>query len=601
MKKKNTLLWLRFVATIIDLAFIYCIASLLEILLYKYPVATFRYIFVAAFILYYVISYLFLRERTPAKMFVGIKVVKKGGERLSFNHVFLREIILKGIVGLAIPLFIIEKIFSIESVLSLLSTVVMIIAILVLSLIVLLIFKSTWWELLSQTRMIKRSSSSKRRLKYSFIWVTALILGFTFLNSYPFIKDKQLLKTSFLPSYPKTKEVMLYTDFIKQNQRNPVDYVFDLFKKYDIVVISERNHPEYTQYELFFKIVKDERFINDVGNIFTECGSVSYQDTLSSYLHTTFENDDELNKRTANLQRNSNSIWPLWENTNLYDLLKTINKLNSTLPENTKVNWYFTDLAVNWKTKDHNKFQEDYTNPKRDSIMAAHVLEKYNNIITKQPRKKALIIMNTRHGYGLIDGKFGDEMKHEYNNGTTAFLMKNLPGKVANVMMNTVSIKYAFLDTPVQNGKWESAFAAINNPEIGFDFAGSPFGNDKFDLALKNTPRLTYKDVFTGFIFYKPLNEHINKTGFPYEFDNFEDEILKRSASIDNSSVDYFRKKITEYKQNPKDVILTEPVGYAIVYNLLKVIILPILILIGYLISLIFFIIQVRKPAIHTF
>lgn len=601
MKNKNPLLWLRFIATIIDLAFIYCITSLLQILLYQYPDANFSYIFVAAFILYYVISYLFFRERTPAKMFVGIKVVKKGGERLSFNLIFLREIVLKGIVGLVIPLVIIEKIFPIGSVLSLLSTIVMIIVILVLSLIVLLIFKSTWWELLSQTRMIKRSSSSKRRLKYSFIGVTALIFGFIFLNSYPFIKNKQLLKTSFLASYPKTKEVMLYTDFIKQNQRNPVDYVFDLFQKYDVVVISERSHPEYTQYELVFKIIKDERFINDVGNIFTECGSVSYQDTLSSYLHTTFANDDELNKRTANLQRNSNSIWPLWENTNLFDLLKTVNKLNSTLPANTKINWYFTDLAVNWKTKDHKKFQEDYTNPKRDSLMAAHVLEKYNNIITKQPRKKALIIMNTRHGYGLIGDKFGDEMKHEYNNGTTAFLMRNLQGKVANVMMNTVSIKYAFIDTPVQNGKWESAFAAINNPEIGFDFAGSPFGNDKFDLALKNTPRLTYKDVFTGFIFYKPLNEHINKTGFPYEFDNFEDEILKRAASIDNSSVDFFRKEIAVYKQSPKDIIFTKSSDYAMVYNLFSVIIIPILILIGYLISLIFFIIQVRKPAIHTF
>ena len=601
MKKKNPLLWLRFIATIIDFAIIYCITSLLHVLLYNYPVVNLSYIFVAVFILYYTVSYLFLRERTPAKMFVGIKVVKKSGERLSFGDIFLREIVLKGIVGLIIPLFVIEKLFPIGSRISLMFIVILITTIWVLSLIVLLLFKSTWWELFSQTRMIKRAPSSKRRLKYSFITVTILIVGFISLNSYPFIKDRQLLKTSFLPSYPKTKEVMQYADFLKQNQKNPVDYIFDLFKKYDVVVISERMHSEYTQYELFFKIIKDERFIKDVGNIFTECGSVSYQDTLTSYLHTTFESEEALNKSTANLQRNSSSIWPLWTNTNLFDFFKTINKLNSTLADNAKINWYFTDLTVDWNTKDHKKFQEDFTNPERDSLMAAHVLEKYNNMIMKQPRKKALVIMNTRHGYGLIDGRFGEEMKSEYNNGTTAFLMKKLPGKIANVMMNTVSMKYAPLYVPVQEGKWETAFATVNNPETGFDFTGSPFGYDKFDLAIKNIPLLTYKDVFTGFIFYKPLSQHFEKTGFPFEFDNFEDIILKRAGTVDQSSVDYFRKAIATYKQNPKEPTTSGPSGYAILFNILQVLIIHGLLIIGYIISLIFFIMQVRKPAIRTY
>src|SRR6266542_3699333 len=69
----------------------------------------------------------------------------------------------------------------------------------------------------------------------------------------------------------------------------------------------------------------------------------------------------------------------------------------------------------------HEKFIKDYTNPKRDSIMAANIIEKYKNVIAKQRRKKALVIMNSRHGYGLINNKFNDAIKIEYN-GTTAFL-----------------------------------------------------------------------------------------------------------------------------------------------------------------------------------
>lgn len=595
MKSKNSLLLLRFTATVIDLAIIYCIATLLQILLYKYSVVNFSYIFVTAFILYYIVSYLFLRERTPAKMFVGIKVVKKNGARLTFNSIVLREIVLKGIIGLLIPLFYVEKLFSIWSVLY---TAIVFAVVLLLSLIILLIFKGAWWELLSQTRIIQRSPSSKTSLKYSFFVITILIISSISVITYPFIGSRQMMKTSFHPSYPNTKEVMRYTDFIKQNPRNPVDYVFDLFRKYDIVVISERLHPEFTQYELFFKIINDKRFINDVGNIFTECGSISYQDTLTSYLNTTFESEDALNKRTANLQ--INSVWPLWENTNFFELLKTVNKLNSTLLDTTKINWYFTDLAVNLKNENHKKILGYYANPKRDSIIAAHIIEKYSNVITKQNRQKALVIMNTRHGYGLIDKRFGAAIKNEYD-GTTAFLMKNFPGKVANVMMNTISLKYAHLYTPIQNGKWETAFASMNNPGIGFDFAGTPFGNDKFDLGFKNAPALTYKDVFTGFIFYKSLNEHITKMGFPYEFDSLEDTLLKRAAGISSFSVDNLKRKIASYKQNPQAPITTESIGYAESYNLFSVIYVSIVLIICYLISLMFFIIQVRKPVVRTF
>ncbi len=85
-------------------------------------------------------------------------------------------------------------------------------------------------------------------------------------------------------------------------------------------------HLEYTQYELISKIISDKRFIDSVANIFTECGSVSFQDTLNNYMRTSFKSGEDLDRGTATLQRNSNAIWPLWSNTNLFDLLKTVNQ-----------------------------------------------------------------------------------------------------------------------------------------------------------------------------------------------------------------------------------------------------------------------------------
>ena len=589
--KRKSLFWRRLTSTVIDLSLIYSISILLQMVIWNFTFVSFSNIFITSFLLYYFISYWLLKGSTLAKQLTGIKIVREKRNAIPAKDIFFREIILKGLVGLLIPAFLIERLFPKYSALF---TVIIFVVILLLSLVILFAFKRTWWELISKTQTIKTNFPLKKGLAYSFISVTALIAGAILFIIYPFSSGKEKLQTSFTPAYPITEETKHYADFVKTNSQNPVDYIFDLFKKCDIVVISERLHPEYTQYDLIFKIVHDERFINNVGNIFTECGSVSFQDTLNSYLNSHFENEEQLNRNTANLQRNSNGIWPLWDNTNLFDFFKTVNKLNNTLPDSSKINWYFTDLAVNWETMTHEKFIKGYTNPKRDSIMAANIIEKYKNVIAKQRRKKALVIMNSRHGYGLINNKFNDAIKIEYN-GTTAFLMRAFSGKAANVMLNTISIKYGYMFTPLQNGKWETAFSLCGNPDVGFNFAGSPFGNDKFDAAFFNTPSLTYKDIFTGFIFYKPLTEHIKKNGFPYEFENFEDSILRREAYVNNSQVETFKRIIAFNKQNPKEPVLTEATNYALLYNLIDVAFVPFLLIISYLIGLIFFIKQVRK------
>jgi hypothetical protein len=264
------------------------------------------------------------------------------------------------------------------------------------------------------------------------------------------------------------------------------------------------------------------------------------------------------------------------------------------LPDSGKLNWYFTDTEVDWTNMTHAKFLKAYTNPQRDSLMAAHVIQKYKDINVKQGRKKALVIMNSRHGYGLIPDKFAKGFRSEYNVGTTAYLMKELPGKVANVLMNTVSIKYSSLFTPVPDGKWETALSISGNPDAGFNFSGSPFGNDEFDQAFFRTPGLTYKDVFTDFIFYKPLNKQIKKEGFPYEFENFEDTILKRAAYVSKSEVESFETLIASKKQYV-DPIDSEIIPYALFSNLVLVTISPLLIAISFLLALFLFTRLMRK------
>lgn len=585
MKKRKSFFWLRTLSAFIDISLVYSLSIILRVMIWNVTFIRVDVIFITTLLFYYSLSYLFLNGQTPSKSLLGLRISEAQKGSLSLKKIVLREVILKGICAILIPLYFIKALFSIWTPLL---TIIILIILLSISILLLLIFKRPWWELFSRTFAVKELNR-KRNLKHSFLAIITVLTVAIFIIIYPFVIEKKDFKNTFYPPYPVTAATAKYADFIKKSSQDPVDYIFELFKQNDIVVLSERLHPEYTQYQFISKIVSDERFIKDVGNIFTECGSVSFQDTLTSYLHSSFRTEDDLNKNTANLQRNSNAIWPLWSNTNLFDFFKHVNKLNNQLPDSIRINWYFTDLPVDWQTMTHEKQVKAYTNPLRDSIMAFHIIERYTNTIQKQKRHKALVIMNTRHGYGLTNKDINYQFNSRYK-GATAFLMQQFPRKVANVMMNTVSIKLGMMFTPIQNGKWETAFSQVGNPDAGFNFVNSPFGNDKFDAAFFTAPSLTYKDIFTGFVFYKPLEQHIKKEGFPNEFDNFEDTIIKRAGYVSKPFAQQFKKQIEIRKAYPNNPINTESAGYFILFNLVTVILAPTLLFISSIISVVFFI-----------
>jgi hypothetical protein len=139
--------------------------------------------------------------------------------------------------------------------------------------------------------------------------------------------------------------------------------------------------------------------------------------------------------------------------------------------------------------------------------------------------------MNYRHAFGHISVTRGGRTKRWTNVG--GFLMDAYPQRVANVMLNSFRMLMGSTDqqaitTALQDGKWDAAFAAAGNRAVGFDLAHTPFGNDPFDYFPLETG-LTYQDAFTGFVFYKPLNDHKMALGIPELFDDsFTGEVARR-------------------------------------------------------------------------
>jgi len=378
--------------------------------------------------------------------------------------------------------------------------------------------------------------------KFSYLIIIIILTGILGSGNY-----LQAQETSPIQSKP----IEEYVEFLKNHQQNPVDYILGLFKNADIVILCERAHSEITQYKLITDIIRDKRFIEKVGHVFLEIGNYQLQPYVENFLMNDTLSEEEVKERLFHIIRNCSSS-PLWGETNYFAFVKDIYYLNKTLSLKEKIHIYPSNMPFSWEGMTREKYEELRENrPRvRDKIIANQIIEKYREILNSPSiRKKALVIMNYRHAFPHLDVRIGSKKKHIDNVG--GFLMKEFPGKTANVMLNSIRILEA-TDTSLswsalQKGKWDAAFALAGNPDSGFDFKGSPFGSDNFDY-FPYQKDYTYNDIFTGYVFYKPLEKHVLQYGTPGIFDEaFKREFIKRHRiKNENTSIEEINEKIRD-------------------------------------------------------
>ena len=566
------MIWRRAFSALIDVVFIYCLGYLAHLLIMRLIFFEPIIEFAASWFFYYSVCYLIFKGRSIAKMVTGLQVVNINNKAAGFRQIMIRELMSKFFLLLVIPAYVIHRLHFYTKI-QVQVTGALVLILLLAMLILFFIYRRPWWELLSSTKTVRNREPGKLIRFVAFMSIAFMSVMTIYFKISPSIKDFHLSWIKFYPEYPDNAETRRYSSFIKSHSKDPVEYVFDLFEKYDLVVIDERLHPEYTQYELFSKIVGDPRFAARIGNIYTEFGTQLYQDTLTRYLNTVFPDEESLNKATAWLQNNSCALWPSWGFTNVFDFLKFVNRINAHSADSLKINWYFTDIPIDWAKMTRSKFLTIPRKEKRDKIMADRISSIYKGKIAgNERRKKGLVIMNHWHGFGLIREPGGEKPKHFLNTFcATAILMDSLPGKVCNILINTIPFGvYGTIFGPVLHGKWDKAFEMAGNPEAGFNFENSPFGSDNFDEFLWNSSsELQYQNVFTGFIFYKPLEQHISKVGFPYMLYHFKDTLLRRSACLGE---EYKSTVANDIRRNAPflNKTVAQSVAYASYYNVIE-------------------------------
>lgn len=520
--------WRRLAATWVDSFVIYAVAAFLVSLAATAQTRISLEPLYLALMSVYSVALLAWRGQTVGKMLLGIAVTTKAGGKLSVQTALLREALGKWGIAVAMPVTLGRALVGQAWVPTVYDALILLPALLVL-IVYSLVAKQTWYDHLAGTA-VERVSGVEGLARPALALAGLAVLGVG-------AKATEFVVLGWVPCrlalYHSTDSTAPYVAFLKQGQAPPVDYVIGLFDRYDVVVLCERPHPESSQWEFIHELVRDPRFIDGVGHVFTEYGVVAQQDYLEGFMATDGLDEQETHERVVHIMRDW-AVWPVWTNTNFYTYLTRLYQLNQSLPRAKRVQHHFTDVAVGWDgltRAEYEVYRRSLVN--RDEDMARRVIKEMDRLAgSKSTPAKCLVVMNYRHAFDLTGRSLDVRRMNTYE-----YLKDAFGDRAANVLLNTEIMVLA----PTAGGLWDAAFEEAGNGPAGFDLDGSPFGDDRFDMypfLPELRGMLTYQDVFTGYVFVHPLKEQYLEEGIPGYYAGFEEEALRRAELV---SKDYRR------------------------------------------------------------
>ncbi len=467
--------------------------------------------------------------QTIGKLLLGIVVTSSAGDKLGLGNVVRRELLGKWGISVAAPIALGRGLMG-QAWIATIYDLLILLPVLLLLLAQYLIAKRTWYDQLASTT-VERALRSHRREKVAFVLLigaAALGLGTTVTEFAA--RGWKPCRLAF--TYQSTRSTAPYVAALKQVRVTPIDYIIGLFERHDVVVLCERIHSEGSQWDVVYEVVSDPRFIDRVGHVFTEYGHVGMQAYLDSFMATDGLAPGEVHDRVVHIMRNW-SVWPVWNNTNVYTYLTRLYNLNQSLAPAKRIRSHFTDVPNDWKRlsthEEYLVFRRSLGN--RDEQMAQRIIEEMDRIGDSGSRTpKCLVVMNYRHAFDLT-GRIPAAQRFN----TFEYLKDAFGERAANVLLNTERPVSVLLNRRIAGGVWDAAFEEAGNRPVGFDFEGAPFGKDPFDLfpvRAELKAGLEYRDVFTGFVYTHRLADQYTQHGVPGYFQGFEKEALRRAELV---------------------------------------------------------------------
>jgi hypothetical protein len=491
-------------------------------------------------IIYFLVSF-FILQRSVFQYFSGIEIEKNKFIYTLFKILFLG----------CIPCFLAYKL---DFIVAMLLTILFL---LILNNISLLARRMSIWELCAKSKVkLNVQKIINGKIINGFIVGICIILFITTFQYVQTLREEKHTATvknrywipvyhsAFPTSYFKVQK---YVNDIERNKMSPKEYILNLFDNYDIVVLCERGHPEYTQYQMISEIVCNDTFANKVGNIATEFGRSSSQPLLDSLLNTTFSSEENRKKAFAALIRENFGADIINAKTNVYDFFTSLYQFNKNRDKNQRIKWFFSDAYLNWDEistySDWSlKYNMRYT---RDLTMAINTISNYEKIKLNDKQNKLLVIQNYRHA-------FPRNVASEKS--VADFLYEKYQSKVAFVWIHNFSYNFLLffsemMTLPSYSGLLDATNLKMKDSVWGISFDKSILGQQRFDLFPRlSRQKLQMKDVFNGMIYYLPPSKHYWKFGYEYMLDDYIETALKRDAITGKSQM--IESVISYYKEN---------------------------------------------------
>ena len=198
-----------------------------------------------------------------------------------------------------------------------------------------------------------------------------------------------------------------YVQYINNYSSTPVEYIFKLFEQSDIVVIGERDHQDTTQYQLILDILKDPRFVKEIGYVYTEVGCVNRTSEVNKLIKGKFQTNEDFMNHLYSYLRTGEVFYPLWEKYNRVLFLKGLYEINRN--NHRKITLGLTDCAFSWNdissAQEYKDFYYSSACEYRDSTMAANFAQMFEQQKPKKGKRKALIITNQPHAINATMAK----------------------------------------------------------------------------------------------------------------------------------------------------------------------------------------------------
>lgn len=337
-------------------------------------------------------------------------------------------------------------------------------------------------------------------------------------------------------SLPVVSAQSALSEYVKvlRGGEDPVEYVFRLFETSDIVILGERDHRDVTQYEFISKLIADPRFAERIGHVYTEVGVTNLTRRANDLIKGKYGSWEEYRKARLDYLRDEDYSFG-WEKTNRSMFIDSLYSINSRLPDGKKITLGLTDVKFDWhKAVSPTKYRKWYYKinfGKRDKIMADNFIRLYKRQKPIEGNRKALVITNEPHAAN-------NPWRGEY--GSEGFrIKKNLgEGKVKIVCLNWYDIDDDH-HVLVDDGRWDASFELTGCRAVGFDIAGTVFGQTVYSLwGVDAKEGRAWQDFADGVIYYKPFYEFQSSMGIEgFVADSCREEQQRRLDLLKNAGV----------------------------------------------------------------